>query len=191
MAMLDPAYLKEKFEAGLPYDQYVATGKPGEQDNWKTFDSRVTLTEAQRSLIGGFTREVNCLMVSGTWCGDCVQQVPMLAHIERMNPKFRLRLVDRDKHMDLAEELMICGGTRVPAGLLLNEDFDVLTMVGDRTLSRYRAMAARNLGPSCPVPGAPVPDDEIAATVQDWVDEVERAHLICRTSTKLRGRHGD
>jgi thiol-disulfide isomerase/thioredoxin len=190
--MLSPKFLKAKFEAALPYDQYASTGSPGHQDNWRAFHNRTALTEAQRTLVSGFTREVNCLMVSGTWCGDCVQQVPMLERIEAASQgKFRFHLVDRDKHMDLAEQLMICGGNRVPVGLLLNEDFDLLALIGDRTLARYRAMAARQLGPSCPLPGAPVPDDEVAATMQDWVDEVERAHLICRLSTKLRGRHGD
>jgi len=62
---------------------------------------------------------------------------------------------------------------------------------GDRTLSRYRALAQRQLGPSCPLPGAPVPDDEIAATFQDWMDEIERVQLLCRLSTKLRTKHGD
>ena len=66
---------------------------------------------------------------------------------------------------DLAERLKICGGLRVPVVLILNEDFDVLSVEGDRTLSRYRALAARQLGPSCPLPGAPVPDDEVAATM--------------------------
>lgn len=190
--MLTPEFLKAKFDAALPYEQYVATGKPHEQDNWKSFDAAVRMTDHQRALVAGFTREVNCLIVSGTWCGDCVQQVPMLAHIERANPeRFRLRLVDRDKHMDLAEPLKICGGTRVPVGLLLNEDFDVLALVGDRSLSRYRAMAEKVLGAACAMPGAPVPEDEVAATLQDWLDEIERAHLICRLSTKLRERHGD
>ena len=116
----------------------------------------------------------------------------MLAHIERANPsKFRVRVVDRDKRLDLADELLICEGRRVPVGVMMNEDFDQLFVVGDRVLARYRAMAARQLGASCPLPGAPVPDDEIAATLQDWVDEAERAHLICRMSTKLRARHGD
>lgn len=190
--MLTPDIVKAKFDKALPYEQYLATGKPGEQDNWKAFDARVTITPAQRTLLASFTRRVNILMVSGTWCGDCVQQVPMLAHIERANPdKVKLRLVDRDQHMDLAEPLKLCGGLRVPVGLLLNEDFDVLALIGDRTLSRYRAMAARQLGPSCPLPGAPVPADEIAATLQDWVNQVEWAHLMCRLSTKLRQRHGD
>lgn len=190
--MLTPDYLRTKFEQGLRYDQYVATGKPHEQDNWKSFAARVSLTDQQASLLKGFVRKVDALIVSGTWCGDCVQQCPMLGAIEQANPELiRVRFLDRDEHMDLAERLKICGGTRVPVGLLLNEDADVLALVGDRSLARYRAMAAKQLGGACPLPGAPVPQDEIAATLQDWVDWFERAHLMCRLSTKLRQRHGD
>lgn len=86
---------------------------------------------------------------------------------------------------------MLCGGLRVPVVLILNEDFDVLSVEGDRSLARYRALAARQLGPACPLPGAPVPDDEVAATRQDWVDAFERAHLMARLSTKLRQRYAD
>ncbi|MEL6311834.1 MAG: thiol reductase thioredoxin, partial [Pseudomonadota bacterium] len=80
---------------------------------------------------------------------------------------------------------------RVPVVLILNEDFDLLALEGDRTLSRYRAMAARQLGPSCPLPGARVTAEEVEATLQDWVDAFERAHIMARLSTKLRQRHGD
>lgn len=190
--MLAPSFLKAKFDAALPYDQYVATGKPHEQDNWKSFHAGVRLTQAQTAMLAGLTREVNMLVVSGMWCGDCVQQCPMFDHIARAGSgRLRLRFLDRDLHMDLADQLKICGGNRVPVGLLLNEDFDILALVGDRTLSRYRAMAQRQLGAACAMPGAAVPADEVAATLQDWIDEVERAHLIARLSTKLRQRHGD
>ncbi len=190
--MLTPESLRAAFDVAHAYERYVATGKPNEQDAWRNFHRQVNLTESQRHLLGGFTRQINLLIVSGTWCGDCVQQCPMLDHIARAtNGKVALRFVDRDEHMGLAQHLKLCGGTRVPVGLILNEDFDVLAMVGDRTLSRYRAMAARQLGPSCPLPGAPVPPDEVAATLQDWVNEIERAHLMARLSTKLRQRHGD
>ena len=92
---------------------------------------------------------------------------------------------------ELVEQLKICSGHRVPVMLFLNEDFDFLSLAGDRTLSRYRALAARKLGPSCPLPGAPVPPDEIAATLQDWINEFERVHLMVRLSAKLRERHND
>jgi hypothetical protein len=71
------------------------------------------------------------------------------------------------------------------------EDFEFVSLLGDRTLSRYRAVAQRNLGPACPLPGAPLPDEELAATLQDWIDETERVHLILRLSTRLREMHGD
>lgn len=116
----------------------------------------------------------------------------MLDAIAQLRPDLiELRALDRDAHMDLARRLTINDGNRVPVVLFLNEEFDFVSMLGDRTLSRYRAIAGRQLGASCPLPGAPVPADEIAATLQDWVDETERVQLICRLSTKLRAKHRD
>ncbi len=189
--MVTAETLKAAFEQGLPYPEYVATGDADKQAKWAAFLEQVHLTDAQRETVGGFVRELNVLIISGVWCGDCVQQCPMAHRIADASRTVNLRLVDRDEHMDLAERFTICGGTRVPVILFLNEDYDLLSFWGDRSLARYRAMAARNLGPACPLPGAPVPADEIAATLADWVDEFERAHLIARLSTKLRHRHGD
>ncbi|MCC5786414.1 MAG: thioredoxin family protein [Phycisphaerales bacterium] len=185
-------FLKAKFHAALPFDDYVATGKPNHRDAWVSFFERVSLTPAQTELIGGFQRKLYILISSGTWCGDCVQQCPIFRRFELANPeKVTLRMVDRDEHADLAEQIKLCGGLRVPVVMILNEDFDLLSMMGDRSLNRYRALAAKQLGAACPVPGAAVPDEEVASTVQDWAEELERAHLMARLSTKLRERHGD
>lgn len=191
--MFAPDFLRAKFEAGLPYEEYVAGGKAHEQANWRGFHGRVRLTAGQRDLIAGFTRRVNVLCISGIWCGDCVQQCPFLAHIEAANPGcIGVRFVDRDAHADLSEPLKICGGKRVPVILFLNEEFEFVSLFGDRTLARYRALAARQLGgAACPLPGAPTPPDELAAELGDFVDEFERVHLLLRLSAKLRGRHGD
>lgn len=184
--------LREHFATALPYDRYVATGKPHEQANWAAFRARVALTPAQQPVLADIRRRVNVLCVSGTWCGDCVQQCPMFDAIARANPgQIDLRFVDRDHHKSLSDQLRICGGNRVPVVLFLNEDFDFVALAGDRTLARYRALASRLLGASCPLPGAPVPADEIAATLQDWINEFERVGLLLRLSPKLRARHGD
>ncbi|MBX3385273.1 MAG: thioredoxin family protein [Phycisphaeraceae bacterium] len=190
--MLTNEQIRSEFNLASPYNDYVRTAKPNELANWADFHGRVRLTQAQRSLIAGFVRRVNVLVVSGTWCGDCVQQCPMLDHIARANPqRIDVRFIDRDERSDFSARVAICGGVRVPAAIFMNEDFDFVSILGDRTLTRYRAMASRNLGPSCPLPGAPVPADEVAGTLQDWIDEFERVHLLLRLSPKLRGRHGD
>lgn len=190
--MFTPEYLRSKFDQALPYRDYLAASDEKHRDNWDRFHEQVHLTPGQTDLLAGFGRRIYALVSSGVWCGDCVQQCPMLDHIERANPEvIQVRFVDRDEHTDLAERIMLCGGLRVPIVILMNEDFDLVALCGDRTLARYRAMAKKRLGPSCPLPGAAVPEDEIAATLADWVAHFERVHLMLRLSTKLRARYSD
>ena len=113
-----------------------------------------------------------------------------MQRIAEGNPgKIDLRFVDRDVHRDLTDRVRINGGDRVPVALFLAEDHELCAIFGDRTLQRYRALAARQLGPSCPT-GIVAPDkDEMAATLQDWLDEVERVQLMLRLSARLRQKH--
>lgn len=190
--MVSPAEFKSRFEAGFPFDRYLATAKPHELAGWQGFRDRVRLTPAQTSLVQGFSRQMPVLVISGTWCGDCVQQVPIFDAIAAANPqRIHLRIIDRDEHLEFAEHFRICGGNRVPTVIFLNEDFEFCGVMGDKTLARFRRQAASALGASCPLPGAPVPSDELAAVTQDWVDQFERVALMLRLSAKLRGRHGD
>lgn len=190
--MLTPEFLRAKFSAAVPYSAYVATGKPAQQTNWSTFHAKVRLAQTQRQLLASFTRRMPVLVVSGTWCGDCVQQCPMLDHIAAANPtRIEVRFLDRDLNKDLAEQVMICGGLRVPTVIFLNEDFEFVSILGDRTVSRYRAIARKTLGSACALPAAAVPEDEVAATLADWMTEFERVQLLLRLSNKLRERHGD
>lgn len=190
--MLTPKTLESEFRSGLTYPDYLDTATPTQLDNWRRLDSRIALTDAQKNLIASFKRPMPVLVLSGTWCGDCVAQVPMLRAIELANPDtVQLRIADRDEHADLAEQVKICDGLRVPTVIFMNECFDFVGLLGDRTLARYRALAARQLGGACPLPGAPVPPDEIAATLADWVDEFERVQLLLRLSPKLRELHAD
>ena len=188
--VINATYLKTKFDAALDWEGYLATDAE-KAANWRTIYDQVSLTDEQRRLVGGFTRQVNALCVSGIWCGDCVQQGPLIQRIAEASPTIDLRWVDRDEHMDLAEQIMINAGLRVPMVVFMAEDFEPVSIFGDRTLTRYRAMAAKQLAGACPLPGAPVPDDELAGTLQDWLDEVERVHLLLRTSARLRQHHGD
>lgn len=187
---LDPAFLRSTFEVALPYEAYLATD-PAREGNWRAVERQVELTTAQQELLSGFTRQMPVLVISGMWCGDCVQQGPILNEIARASARIDLRWVDRDQHLELAEQVRICGGMRVPTVLFLAEDFEPVHVFGDRTLSRYRAIAARTLGPACPVPSALLPADELAATTQDWINEFERVQLVLRLSARLRQLHGD
>lgn len=198
--MFTQSLLRSTFEQALAYPAYVATGTHHQQQSWNHFDAHsrehAPLAPKQIDLIRSFTRRINILVLSGTWCGDCVHQCPLFQQLAEISPvssggMIDLRFIDRDDAAELAEAAKICGGLRVPTVIFLNEDFEFVSILGDRSLTRYRAMAAKALGASCPLPGAPVPADEIAETRQDWLDELERVHLLLRMSPKLRQKHHD
>jgi hypothetical protein len=188
--MLSPDFLRSKFEAGLTYDSYTAGGTPDQQASWRRHFERAQLTQDQRSLLAGFSRHLNVLVTSGMWCGDCSAQVPMLAQIANATRHVALRILDRDEHLDLAEQIKICGGLRVPTVLFLNEDFEFIAIQGDKSLTRLRARAAKSLA-ACDLPYATTQADEAAATLEDWVRASEYAQLVVRLSPKLRTRHMD
>jgi thiol-disulfide isomerase/thioredoxin len=189
---VDATYLEEKFAAGLPYNRYVRTGSDEQQRRWGRVYDLARLTESQSALVAGFARRMRILVVSGVWCGDCVEQCPLLQRIAEANPeRIELRLLDRDEHKDLSSRLRINGGDRVPVALFLAEDNEFCSAYGDRSLSRYRAVAARQLGPSCPTGIVTPAGEELAETLKDWLDEVERVQILLRLSARLRRKHGD
>jgi thiol-disulfide isomerase/thioredoxin len=189
---MQPDFLTTKFTTALPYDRYLLTGTPEQQRRWQEVHDRANLTDSQSELLGGFVRQLNVLVVSGIWCGDCVQQCPLIDRIAAGNRgKIDLRFVDRDQHRDLAEQIRINAGDRVPVALFLAEDFHLCSTFGDRTLHRYRAIARKQLGASCPT-GIGAPDgEELATTLADWLNEFERIHLMLRLSSRLRQKYAD
>ena len=177
-------------DAALSYEDYLATD-PERAERWRDLAPDVRLTPEQTRLVEGFTRRMPVLCISGIWCGDCVRQGPVLQRIAEANPCIDLRFIDRDTLPELVEQVRINDGARVPVTLFMAEDFEPVSVMGDRTLSYYRHMAQKRLEASCPVPGAPTDDSLLDALVADWLDEFERVHLLLRLSGRLRTLHGD
>jgi thioredoxin-like negative regulator of GroEL len=186
------AYLSDKFATALTYENYLQTGTDEQRRRWKQVYDAAALIEPQKQLVRGFTRQMKLLIVSGIWCGDCVQQCPLIARIAQENPgAIDLRLVDRDQHRDLSEMVRINAGDRVPVVLFLAEDFEFCAAYGERTISRYRALVRRHLDPACDT-GIVAPEaSELAATLAEWLVEIERVQLMLRFSPRLRQKHGD
>ncbi|MEX0728315.1 MAG: thioredoxin family protein [Planctomycetaceae bacterium] len=180
------------FAAGLPYQQFLQQyGTDEHRRRWESFHGQVKLAEAQQQLLKSFTRDMKVLVLAGVWCGDCVNQCPIFEHFASQTPRLQIRYLDRDANPEFAKELSICGGARVPVVVFLTEDDMLCGRAGDRTLSKYRHMAAGLEGTTCPTGLIPDPDHLNAAVVQDWLNEFERVQWMLRTSSRLRQKHGD
>ena len=182
--------LEEVFDSALGWDEYLESD-PDKAQPWRETRLQVQVQPEQAKLLSLFTRSMPVLMISGIWCGDCVRQGPVLQALADANPCIELKYVDRDAVPLLMEEIAINDGHRVPVVLFMAEDFEPVSAMGDRTLRYYRHLASRNLGPSCPLPGAPAGDSLLEDLVTDWLEEFERVHLLLRLSGRLRAAHRD
>src|SRR5438034_5501450 len=85
------------FAQGLGYANFLSRhATPDQQRRWQAVYDGVTLSGEQRELLAGFEREMHVLCIAGAWCGDCVNQCPILARIEEQNSRIVVRFVDRD-----------------------------------------------------------------------------------------------
>jgi len=180
-----------KFAGGLPYEAFLSQyGTEEQRRRWGEVYDRVSLSADQSGLLSGFVREMNLLCLAGAWCGDCANQCPILQRIAESTPKVHLVFMDRDADAVLAGELRVCGGSRVPVVVFLSEDYAECGRYGDRTLSRYRELAAQQMGAACPT-GLGAPKESLVAVTDDWLNEFERIQLMLRLSPRLRQKHGD
>ncbi len=190
--LMNADILRQTFDQGMHYDEFVASGDPMHQPQWHQRFEQLGLDEAQRELISGFQRTTNVLCLTGTWCGDCALQGAALQRIaEAAEGRINLRFVLRgDRFAELVVANQINQGYRVPVTWFMAEDFQPCSRIGDRSLSRYRSMARKALGDASPVLADP-PADPVRAVLQEMIDEFERVELMLRLSPRLRELHGD
>src|SRR6266478_5872596 len=162
--------LYEKYKVGLPYHDFLQRhGTDVHKERWKQVQAQVTLSAAQKTLLGSFKRTMPALCLAGTWCGDCINQCPIFEQFAAVTPTIQIRYLDRDEHADVQQVLQVCGGNRVPVVVFFSEDGFEAARCGDRTLSKYRAMMQEQAGASCPT-GITIGKDPLLAQVtQDWL----------------------
>ena len=184
-------FFKSYFAKALAYQDYVATGEQVHQDRWNEHYQAVQLAPDQLELVKSFTRKLNILFMSGTWCGDCVRQGPIVARIAQASDLIDLRFIDNKEYPALADELRINGASKVPVAVFVSEDFFELGRFGDRHLAIYRSKLATELGPACST-GIAVPQESVLQQdLRDWLDLIERNHAMLRLAPLLRQRYDD
>lgn len=181
-----------KFADALPLPGFLAQyGTASDRTRWENALAATQLTDAQRQLLGKFTRVTNVLVLAGAWCGDCIAQCPAFDRFAEAAPALKIRYLDRDDHADAQEELRVNGGNRVPVAVFFSEDGFEVSRYGERTLAKYRQLAGQLGGEACAT-GLVRPSDPVQTqVVQNWLDEFERVQWILRLSPRLRRKHGD
>jgi thiol-disulfide isomerase/thioredoxin len=181
-----------KFAAALPLPAFLDKyGTPADRAKWDRALAATQVTDAQRQLLGKFTRTTNVLVLAGAWCGDCAGQCPAFERFAEAAPVLKVRYLDRDEHADAQAELQINGGNRVPVAVFFSEDGQEVARYGERTLAKYRQMVEQLTGEACGTGLVKATDPVHVQMVQEWLDQFERVQWVLRLSPRLRKLHGD
>ncbi len=184
--------LYDKFTAGLPLPAFLDKyGTDSDRAKWGRAIEQTSITDAQRQLLGKFTRRTNVLVLAGAWCGDCASQCPIFERFAEVAPVIVTHYLDRDEHADVQAALKINGGNRVPVAVFFSEDGHEVARYGERTLAKYRQLASQLVGESCATGLVKGNDPLQLQVVQDWLDEFERVQWMLRLSPRLRKIHND
>ena len=184
-------FFRKYFESGKGLQEYLATGDEGQRKRWGDYLERTKLTPEMQRIASQFTRQLNVLVMSGIWCGDCARQGPMIARISEASNLINCKFIESRANPELQDELRILGATRVPVVVLLSEDFYEISRFGDRQLSAYRRKAKNELGPACDAGIVPPSDQELEAELAEWLNLFERAELLLRLAPALRAKYND
>ncbi len=189
--LLDADILRRKFNEGLPYADFVVEAEAqGYRGPWDQRYGQLALDEEAQTLVRSFDRQLHMLCLTGMWCGDCALQGSAMARIAEASPLIELRFLPRNEtHAELIVKAQINGGFRVPVTWFLAEDFEPVAVFGDRTLSRYRAMARKQLPPQQTNVLAPPPADPVGEVLREVLEMVERVELLLTLSPRLRQKH--
>ena len=184
-------FWRRHWEMAQDYDAFIEGADPRFAERWRERAGRTPeLTEEQLSRLKGYERELNVLVYAGAWCGDCARTGPMLKKIaDACGEKTTVRVIAREGSEDLQDELRILGALRVPVVVFLSEDFFEVGREGDRTLSVYRAKAAREVGRDFDA-GILTPK-ALSAEFDEWVNLFEKTLIKLRLAPFYRKRYGD
>lgn len=100
----------------------------------KRWDKTLKFTPAQEDELKNYTRPVNWLVLTESWCGDAPAAVAVMHKMAELQPAINFKLVLRDDHPQLMDAFLTNGGKAIPKLIVQNpENNAVVTSWGSRS----------------------------------------------------------
>ena len=177
------AVTRERFESGMTYDEWKA-GMTRNQERYALLEGRVEIAPEDLAAFTNLPRPLNVLVIAEDWCGDVINNVPVLGRLAAESGTLELRVFLRDQHPDLMDQYLNQGTYKsIPVFAFFDDEFRELGRWIERPASvtearerRRREIYAQN--PEFGSPDAPIdqlPEEartRLAGLVADMREEL-------------------
>lgn len=122
--------LESFFSKALTYDEYVS--RLGEnlalhQQHYKKFEIPVeSAAEIKR------IKPLNILVLTEPWCGDSLAVFPVVKRMSESNPRWDIKVLQRDENTELMDQFLTRGGRAIPVFLFLEKNGSLIFRWGPR-----------------------------------------------------------
>jgi hypothetical protein len=114
---------RERFEQGLSFDGYkeqMTRNRERFEENERT----VTLPEGELAYFRDLPQPLNVLVLAEDWCGDVINNLPVLGRLAAASGKLNLKIFLRDQNLEIMDQYLKEGLHRsIPVFVFFDEDF--------------------------------------------------------------------
>lgn len=120
------AVTRERFEQGMTYAEYKAQ-MTRNQERFAANESTLELGADDLEFFKSLPQLLHVLVLAEDWCGDVVNNLPLLGRLAEASGKLNLRVFLRDQNLDIMDQYLKDGQHRsIPVFAFFDEDFRAL-----------------------------------------------------------------
>lgn len=175
---------RERFEQGMTYDAYKAQ-MTRNQDRFQANEQTLALDLADVAVFTNLPQPLNVLVLAEDWCGDVINNLPILGRLAAESGKLNLRVFLRDQNLDIMDHYLNQGQFRsIPVFVFFDEQFHELGHFIERpaSVTERNARQQRELYAQHPEFGSP--DTPISQLPEDIRAQVMQATAASREASR-------
>jgi selT/selW/selH-like putative selenoprotein len=120
------AVTKERFAQGLTYAEYKAQ-MTRNQERLLANEAAVVLEPADLAFFRQLSAPFHVLVLAEDWCGDVINNLPVLGRMAEASGKLDVRVFLRDQHLDIMDQYLKEGQFRsIPVFVVFDPNFQEL-----------------------------------------------------------------
>lgn len=114
---------KERFDQGLTYEAYKAQ-MTRNRERLEANEQSIEFPAADLAFFQQLPQPLNVLALAEDWCGDVINNLPVLGQLAAASGKLNVRIFLRDQNLDLMDQYLKQGQFRsIPVFVFFDENF--------------------------------------------------------------------
>ncbi|MGO8951015.1 MAG: thioredoxin family protein [Ktedonobacterales bacterium] len=177
----------ERFDKGMTYDDFKSQ-MTRNQERFLASERQFQLDPADLAVFQNLPQPVNVLVLAEDWCGDVIDNLPILGRIAEASGKLNLRVFLRDQNLDIMDQYLKDGQFRsIPVFAFFDDQWRELGRFIERpeSVTERRTQLQRELYAAHPEFG-PI-DTPISQLPEDVRSQLMQAMSGWREEYKAQG----